>query len=100
MIKCFFVKNSDVFGAGLAIVCPPLLNISIPKCAMTWCLSYRCITCSFSTGTIMCPAPMKEIGQKGTVKLCRVPPAGVASAERSKLYRTEAITSGSSYHRM
>jgi len=24
-----------------------------------------------------CPVPMKEIGQKGAVKLCRVPPAGV-----------------------
>ncbi len=44
--------------------------------------------------------PMKEIGQKGSVKLCRVPAAGVASAERTEMYRTEAITSGSGYHRM
>ena len=26
---------------------------------------------------IMCPVPMEEIGQKGAVKLCRVPTAGV-----------------------
>jgi hypothetical protein len=26
---------------------------------------------------MMCPVPMEEIGQKGAVKLCRVPTAGV-----------------------
>lgn len=49
---------------------------------MTWCISYRCITCSFLTGTTMCPVPMEEIGRKGAVKLRRVPPAGLSLAER------------------
>ena len=26
---------------------------------------------------MMCPVPMEEVGQKGAVKLCRVPTAGV-----------------------
>ena len=30
-----------------------LLSLSTGKCAMTWCISYTCITCSFSTGTRM-----------------------------------------------
>ena len=34
-----------------------------------------------------CPVPMKEIGRKGSVKLCRVPPAGLSSAERTEMYR-------------
>ena len=25
------------------------------KCAMTWCILYRCSACSFLTDTIMCP---------------------------------------------
>jgi len=46
------------------------------KCAMTvvHCF-YRCIACSFSTGTTMCPVPAKEVGQKGSAKLHRVPTA-------------------------
>jgi hypothetical protein len=48
----------------------------------------------------MCPVPMEEIGQKGAAKLCRVPTAGLSSAERSKMYRITAITVRSGYHRM
>ena len=40
------------------------------------------------------------IGQKGSAKLCRVPAAGLSSAERTEMYRTEAITSGSGYRGM
>jgi hypothetical protein len=40
------------------------------------------------------------IGQKGSAKLGRVPPAGLSSAERTEIYRMEAITSGPGYHRM
>jgi len=40
----------------------------------------------------MCPVPMEEIGQKGAAKLCRVPTAGLPSAERPKIYRITAIT--------
>jgi len=55
---------------------PPPCSLSCGKCAMTWCIYfYTCITCSFSTGTTMCPVPMKEIGRKGSAKLYRVPPA-------------------------
>ena len=48
----------------------------------------------------MCPVPMEEIGQKGAVKLGRVPTAGLSSAERSKMYRITAITVRSGYRRM
>ena len=51
-----------------------MLRLSSRKCAMTWCISYTCITCSFSTGT-RAPCTDEEIGQKGSAKLCRVPPA-------------------------
>ena len=30
-------------------------ELSCGKCAMTWCISYTCITCSFSTGTRSAP---------------------------------------------
>ena len=43
---------------------------------------------------------MKEIGRKGSAKLGRVPPAGLSSAERTEMYRTEAITAGPGYRRM
>jgi hypothetical protein len=49
---------------------------------------------------MMCPVPMEEIGQKGAVKLGRVPTAGLSSAERSKVYRITAITVRSGYRRM
>ena len=43
---------------------------------------------------------MKEIGRKGSVKLCRVPPAGLSSAERTKMYRIATITVRPGYRRM
>jgi len=43
---------------------------------------------------------MEEIGQKGAAKLCRVPTAGLSSAERSEMYRITAITVRPGYHRM
>ena len=86
-----------------AIFCStvPMGSVTIGKCAMTWCIYfYTCIACSFSTGTTMCPVSTKEVGQKGSAKLGRVPPVGLSLAERTEMYRTEAITSGSGYHRM
>jgi hypothetical protein len=37
------------------------------------------------------PRTDKEIGQKGSVKLYRVPPVGLSSTERTELYRTASI---------
>jgi hypothetical protein len=76
------------------------MNTCPGKCAMTWCISYICIACSFSTGTTMCPAPTKEVGRKGSVKFGRVPPAGLSSAERTEMYRIAAITARPGYRRM
>jgi hypothetical protein len=47
----------------------------------------------------MCPAPMKEIGQKGVAKPCRVPTVE-CHTQSSKMYRADAISSGPGYHRV
>jgi len=54
---------------------PPPCSLSCGKCAMTWCISYTCIACSFSTGT---KVPRTDEGGRAEgvrEALYRVPPA-------------------------
>ena len=47
-----------------------------------------------------CPVPMKEVGRKGSANYAVFQRLGLSSAERTEMYRTEAITSGSGYRGM